>query len=127
MLCPLGILLALVYQQSPTSLIGEPPRPARVGAVPRGSRYAQLGPQGLGPREAAARLGESSRRAYRIVCLRRSVSTCIQNCLSTWEPFWDPDVSGPDPNSLYYLSAPFSAIQRLESKGESETLFRRCP
>ena len=46
---------------------------------------------GLGPREAAARMGESSRRAYGVVCLRGSVSTCIQNCLSTWEPVWGPE------------------------------------
>ena len=64
------------------------PKAGGGGAVPRG-------PQGLGPRVAAARLGESSGRANRIVCPRGSVSTRIQNCLSTLEPFWGPEESGP--------------------------------
>ena len=58
------------------------PRPARVGAVPRGSRYAHLGATGgTGLRKsrcAAARPKRSSWRTYRIVCLRGSISTLIQ-------------------------------------------------
>ena len=60
------------------------------------------GRRGSGLGEAAARPGDSSRRACGVVCLRGSVSTCIQNCLSTWKPFWGPDGSGPEP-LLYIL------------------------
>ena len=66
------------------------PRPARVVAVPRGSHYAHLGAAGAPAsgraRSVAARPRKPSQRTYRIVWLRGSVSTYIQNCLSTWEP-----------------------------------------
>ena len=60
------------------------------------------GRRGSGLGEAAAHPGESSRRAYGVVCLCRSVSTCILSCLSTWEPFWGPEGGGPEP-LLYIL------------------------
>ena len=64
------------------------------GGRPQGLSLCSLGDRrGSGlrkSRSAAARPRKSSRRAYRIVWLRGSVSTYIQNCLSTWEPLWGP-------------------------------------
>ena len=71
MLCPLGILLVLVYRQSSTSLIGEP-QGRRGGGRPRVSHYTRLGPQVLGPRRSSSTPGEV-------------VQTCIRSCLSAWE------------------------------------------
>ena len=60
------------------------------GGRPQGLSLCPLGGRrGSGlrkSRSAAARQRKSSRRTYRIVWLRGSVSAYIQNCLSTWEP-----------------------------------------
>ena len=63
-MCPLGMSLVVVYQQSPTSLIDEPQGRRGWGAIPRGSRYAHLGAAG----EEGSHL-----------------DVYIQNCLATWE------------------------------------------
>ena len=71
-LCLLGMSIVVVYQQSP--LIDEPQ--GRRGWWPSPGALTMLtrGPQGLGPQEEEARPRESSRRTYRIVRLRGSVS-----------------------------------------------------
>ena len=70
------------------------PKAGEGGGRPQGLSLCSLGGRrGSGLRKgrsAAARQRKSSRRTYRIVCLRGSVSTYIQNCLSTREPFWGP-------------------------------------
>ena len=71
-------------------------RPARVGAVPRGSHYAHLG----------GRRGSGLRKSRSAAARPRKSSTYIQKCLSTWErlgvavnclstrePFWGSHIA----------------------------------
>ena len=98
-LCPLGILLVLIYRQSPTSLIGEPKGRRRWLPSPGDLAW---GRRGSGLREAAARPGESSRRAYGVVCLRGSVSTCIRVVCLRGSPFGAQREVAQNPYYIYY-------------------------
>ena len=54
-LCPLGMLLVVVYQQSPTSLIDEPQGRRGWGPSPGALTMLTWGPQGLRPQEEPKR------------------------------------------------------------------------
>ena len=76
-LCPLGMSLVVVYQQSPASLIDECLGWRGWGPSPGALALTMLawGPQGLGPQE----------EAKHCCTPEEVVLTYIQNCLSTWE------------------------------------------
>ena len=75
---PLAILIGAFTPPAPQAGEGG-------GGRPQGLSLCSLGgPRGLGLEEARPHARRSSRRTYRIVYLRGSVSTYIQNCLCTW-------------------------------------------
>ena len=76
-LCPLGMSLVVVYQQSPTSLTDEPQGRRGWGPSPGLSLCSLGGRGGTGLRKSRCTAARP-RRLSRLVCLRGSISTLIQ-------------------------------------------------